>query len=204
MQLQSPLTLVTAALDGHVLTVLTRIDAWLTTPQIRASLSSFSDEGIRKVLRRLVEQGIVEAETVGRTSHYRLNRQHLAAAPLVALVDLDRELLRRLSAHVSAWHVAPIYASLFGSAAGGAMRPDSDIDIFLVSPDAADPDVWDQQTLELAGQVTLWTGNDARVLDMTESEVRHFGRDEPVVADIVAARHARFAGPPRWLGAAVG
>jgi len=42
------------------------------------------------------------------------------------------------------------------------------------------------------------------VLDMTESEVRHFGHDEPVVADIFAARHARFAGPPRWLGAAVG
>jgi predicted nucleotidyltransferase len=204
MQLHHPLAVVTPTLDGHLLEALARVDAWFTTSQLRHTAPSFSSEGIRRALRRLVEQGIVSVEVVGRTSQYRLNRDHLAAPSVIAMSELDSELIRRLGRAVSAWEVPPTYASLFGSAARSAMRPDSDIDLFVVYPDHADLDTWGEQTLHLARQVTLWTGNDARILDMAESEVTARRSEEPVLQDIAAARHGQFAGAPRWLATALG
>lgn len=203
MQLHHPLALITPTLDGHLLEVLARVDSWFTTSQLRHVLPSFSGEGIRRALRRLVEQGIVTVDVVGRTSQYRLNRDHLAAPLIVSLSELESELLRRLGEVTSGWMIPPTYASLFGSATRAAMRPDSDIDIFLVHPDDSDLDVWDRQTLDLARVVTLWTGNDARILDMAESEVTARRQDEPVLRDIAAVRRGQFAGTHRWLTTAL-
>ena len=73
---------------------------------------------------------------------------------------------------------------MFGSAANGTMTIDSDIDLFLLRPDHAVDEVWDEQVAELMTEVTRWTGNDARDLQFTESEIAGRDTDEPVLRDV--------------------
>ncbi len=132
MLLHRPLMAVTPTIDGDVLTVLARADATFTAPKVQRLLERHSVPGVRKVLNRLVEQGIVNADQAGRTLTYRLNRDHLAAAPIIELAHLDDALIERIRTAVATWDQAPLLVMLFGSAATGRMRIDSDIDVFVV------------------------------------------------------------------------
>lgn len=74
---------------------------------------------------------------------------------------------------------------LFGSAARGEMVVESDIDLFVVGDEEGDPEQWQQQLMGLADQVTAWTGNDTRVLDMSRGEVHEaIAEGEPLLATI--------------------
>src|ERR1700712_1208035 len=96
MELRRPLATVTPTLDGDVLGVLALHDITFTTGQLHRVLSRHSEEGIRKVLQRLVKQGVVESERVGHAYAYRLNREHLAAQHLIGLAQIPETLLNRL------------------------------------------------------------------------------------------------------------
>ena len=144
MQLNRPFATVTPTLDGDVLAVLALSDVTFTISQIGRSLTTASGEGIRKVLNRLTAQGVVLHDQVGRTNTYRLNTEHLAAGPILALSRLTATFLDHLEAHLTQWDEAPKYAAVFGSAATGRMTLDSDIDLFLVratSPEHVIPEV---------------------------------------------------------------
>jgi predicted nucleotidyltransferase len=199
MELNRPLATVTPTLDGDVLGVLAGFDGTFTTGQLHRVLGERSEEGIRKVLQRLVRQGVVHADRVGNAFAYRLNRDHLAAEHIIGLSDLREKLLERIESALAAWQVRPQYGAVFGSAARGSMVAESDIDLLLVRPDSVDEDRWALQVDGLAADVSRWTGNDARILEFTVAEVAARGRDEPVLADIlrdgltVAGRHAWLA-----------
>lgn len=175
----------TPTLDGDVLAALAAApDVTFTTGQVHRVLNRHSEEGIRKVLQRLSEQGTVLSTKVGNTFAYQLNPDHLAFAHVVGLANLFGELLRRLEDKLSGWAVPPVYAAAFGSAARGTMMNDSDIDLFLVRPDPAADEVWDEQVADLLTTVTRWTGNDARDLQFTESEIAGQLPYQPVLQDI--------------------
>src|SRR5690554_1976209 len=65
MQVQRPLATITPTLDGDVLAVLVGTDVAFTPGQVARMVPSASVEGIRKVLKRLAEQGIVTVDRVG-------------------------------------------------------------------------------------------------------------------------------------------
>jgi hypothetical protein len=208
MQLNRPFATVTPTLDGDVLAVLaTASTETFTISQIHRILTTASGEGIRKVLTRLSVQGVVLHSRVGRTDTYRLNTDHLAAAPILELSRLADELLDRIQARLKGWRERPKYAAVFGSAATGRMTLSSDIDLFLVrcSPPAPpdvphdDPGVWEQQVEQLTRSVAAWTGNDARVVEYTEDELRSaVGAGEPLLRD-VAKQGLTVAGSRAWL-----
>ncbi|MGE0218221.1 nucleotidyltransferase domain-containing protein [Mycolicibacterium sp.] len=197
MELNRPFATVTPTLDGDVLAVLAAHDGTFTTGQIHRVLNSFSEEGIRKVLARLVTQGVVLSERIGRTYAYRLNTAHLAAKPIVELARLFDTFLKRLEEELYEWQYRPVYAAVFGSAVHGTMNADSDVDLFLVRATGTPDDVWAQQVTELASTVTAWTGNDARVVEYTENELRS-ARNEPMVQDVLE-RGLTVAGSRVWL-----
>lgn len=185
MDLSRPLATITPTLDGDILTVLANQDVTFTTGRLRRVLARHSEEGIRKVLRRLARQGIVRSDRIGNAFAYRLNRDHLAAEHIIRLAQLKETLLRRLEARLASWQVPPLYAAVFGSAARGSMTADSDLDLLLIRPDEVDRGVWDHQVNELVADVTRWIGNDTRPLEFTYAELLDRGRYEPVLADVL-------------------
>lgn len=197
MELNRPFATVTPTLDGDVLAVLATHDATFTTGQIHRVLNKFSEEGIRKVLSRLVLQGVVLAERVGHTYAYRLNTAHLAAEPIVALAKLFNKFLTRLEEQLSGWDHRPAYAAVFGSAVRGTMTADSDVDLFLVRQNDTPLTEWEIQINELAAAVTAWTGNDARAVEYTVAELRS-GRTEPMVQEVLE-HGLTVAGSRAWL-----
>ena len=197
MQLNKPFATVTPTLDGDVLAVLATHDVTFTTGQVHRILKDFSEEGIRKVLTRLVEQGVVMADRVGNAFAYRLNTEHLAAEPIRALARLSNTFFNRLERHLENWQEQPAYGAVFGSVATGQMTLHSDVDILLVRKHDSTDSVWSRQVGELAIAVTAWTGNDARVVEYTEEELSKAGT-EPMVRDVVD-HGLTVAGSRAWL-----
>ncbi len=193
---------ITAALDGDLLAILARADQAFTGRQL-ARMAGASNEGARQALMRLVMQGIVQREPAGAAQLYRLNREHLAAPAVLALADLRSTLLDRLRSALSEWELAADHASLFGSVARGEERADSDLDICIVRPDAvaADDPAWRAQIATLEREVTRWTGNDTRVLEIAanddlsadaESVIDDILREEiPLTGEVSALRRLR-------------
>jgi len=184
MRTQRPLGVVTPTVDGDVLTVLARADDWFTVGELRTRIGGRSLEGIRRTLARLVEEGIVTSRSAGRTAIYRLNRSHLAAGAIMELARLDETLHERLVSTLESWKLRPGYAAMFGSAARGEMRAGSDLDLFLQRPEGP-PELWHDQVSALVRDARAWTGNDPRVLEMTEAELRGAAPAEPVLQSIV-------------------
>lgn len=178
---------VTATVDGDVLAVLANATASFTGRQVHQLAGRHSERGVRNALHRLVAQGIVTRERVGAADQFTFNRAHLAAVHIEGLAGLRRSFLDRVSASIGQWALQPLYAALFGSAATGRMRADSDIDVLIIRPDAIDPDssLWRDQVDGLAGDVTAWTGNDARILELSAAEVTTgLAGSEPVLVDV--------------------
>ena len=201
VDLSRPLTVVAPTVDADVLAVLANAEAEFTGRQVHQVAGRHSEKGVRNALHRLVGQGIVSARRAGKADLYCLNRHHLAAPHVVALAGLRHELLARISAELSRWVEAPVFAALFGSAATGRMRPDSDIDLLVVRPEMVDVEgpKWRRQLDGLSTEVTAWTGNDTRVLELGEAEVqRGLESDETVLADVRAEGIVLF-GPAAYL-----
>jgi predicted nucleotidyltransferase len=183
MMLESPLAVITPTVDGDVLAVLARAEASFTPPHVRALIGRHSVDGVRKALNRLVEHGIVDADRVGNAVSYRLNRDHLAAGPIIELANVRTALFDRIRDRVETWSLPARLVMLFGSAATATMRTDSDIDLFIVGDDDdVGSDAWQGQVGELEHVVSRWTGNDARVLEYGVCDLEHL--HDPVVDDI--------------------
>lgn len=183
MDLRQPMRVVTPTLDGDVLAVLARGDKAFSNGEIASAIPDVSREGVRKALRRLVEQGIVDSTRTGNALMYRLNRDHLAAPAVEALASLRQQLIERLRETVGDWTIAPVAAALFGSAGRGDGAASSDLDILVIRPKNVDVEAgkWREQLESLERVATRWTGNDARVLEYGDDDLAGRYRQEPVV-----------------------
>lgn len=188
MDFRHPLSVVTPTLDGDVLTVLARADTEFSGREVHRALGHSSHTGVRRCLERLVGVGIVLERSAGNALLYRLNRDHLAAPQVEALATLRLQLFERLRETVAAWKIRPALGAVFGSVARGEAGADSDLDIFLLRPAGIDQDdpVWRDQVIALEEAASAWTGNDARSLEYSQSELPRLRREEPVIAEIAA------------------
>lgn len=178
MNLQRPFQVVAPTLDGDVLTVLARADRSLTGRAIERETGS-SHGGVQRALAHLVAEGVIRRERAGGAYLYRLNRQHLAAPWIEGLAMLRTQLINRLRESLASWEIKPASGVLFGSAARDQAGPASDLDLLVIRPAGIDEDdeIWRDQVIALEQAVGAWTGNDARVLEYSETEL---GLDEPV------------------------
>jgi predicted nucleotidyltransferase len=185
MDLSAPLSTITPTLDGGVLQVLSATTSGCTAAEVHRRLGRGSDEGVRKVLTRLVHQGVVLVERPARYPFYRLNLEHVAVPHIAALTRVRGELLDRIRGEVAAWEVAPVHAGLFGSFARGTADSDSDIDVLLVSPatlDDREAATWLEQVSRLDRLLNAWTGNTPQVIDLTVDTLEYLARaSDPLV-----------------------
>lgn len=197
MDLEHPFGVVTPTVDGDVLGVLSGADAEFTSGDIHRIAGRPSPAGIRRTLDRLTDQGIVLRRPAGRAYLCRLNREHLAAPAILALAAQRSELLRRLGADVESWPQPPVFGAVFGSAARADHTTSSDLDLLLVAPADTDPARWEDACDRLAARATAWTGNDARILSLTEAQIRS-GADADLL-DSIGQDALGFIGDPGWL-----
>jgi predicted nucleotidyltransferase len=186
MDLSHPISTAIPSLDGPVLAVLAGTTQPLTGRRVHSLVGAGSETGVRKVLHRLADTGLVVAVDVGASTVYTLNRDHIAAAAVQELASLRELLFERLRVSIGSWAVAAVHASVFGSAARGDGALSSDIDILLISADETDPEdpVWADQVSELADGVYRWTGNHAQVYGLTATQLQdHFAAAEPIVEE---------------------
>lgn len=185
MDLNRPLRVITPTVDADVLGALAQADMWFTPARLHRTIDRHSVDGVRRSLHRLARQGVVLTEHGGSAILYRLNRDHLAAKWIIGLAGLKWQFIDQLKAMLHEWNPAPAFGALFGSAASGTMTELSDIDLLLVQPNDAEDEAWLAAVSELQREAARWTGNDIRVLDMTESHLRAHAREEPVVRDVL-------------------
>ena len=127
-----------------------------------------SEAGVRKVLGRLVEQGLVHVSEAGASLLYVANRDHVAWPAVESLATLRRLLFDRIGAAITGWEIKPLHASVFGSTARGDGDTRSDIDLFVIRParTAEDSEPWASQIYSLRAAVANWTGNPCQVLQL--------------------------------------
>lgn len=181
MDLSRPHSAVCPTLDTAVLTVLAGTTRRLTGREVARLAGRRSHRGVTLALDRLVEHGLVDREEAGSALLYTLNRDHLAAPAVEILADMPAELIRRLRHAIDEWKIAPVHASLFGSAARGDGDTESDIDLFLTRPTAVseeDPR-WRDQVHRLAADIRRWTGNHGAIVQVAEDEIERLVREQP-------------------------
>lgn len=185
MDLSNPFAAIAPTLDAGVLQVLAATTAPMTAAEVHRRMDRGSDEGVRRVLGRLVRQGIVERESPARYPLYRLNRDHVAAPLIVSLGLLRSSVFDRIKDAIEAWEVRPRHASLFGSFARGEADEESDIDVLVVRPSGlqgARLQQWVEQVDRFAQGLRRATGNTVQVLDPTPATLSTMlSRQDPLL-----------------------
>jgi hypothetical protein len=185
VDLHDPARAVLAPATSAVLRVLVMApDARFTMREL-ASVAGVSHNATQTVVHRLGEHGLILTTPVGRAVLCSFNRAHLAADALASLVTLRARLLQVLAEEVGAWSMAPVHASLYGSAARGDGTTASDLDLLVVRPDLLDAgaeEAWEDQLGASSGRLRLATGNPVNYLDMTPEGLQEAARTgEPIV-----------------------
>lgn len=185
MDLRSPLRAILPSLDGPALRALAGTTRPLTVFDVHRLAATGSVAGLRKVLERLAAEGVVEVDRRPNASYYTANRQHLAWPAVEILVSLRSAMIAFLKEEVANLPIAPLHASLFGSAARGDGNAESDIDILFIKPVTADRDAerWDEQLDALRAHVRVATGNACQPFDISmERLAEHVRAGDPLVS----------------------
>jgi len=197
MDLSSPISSVIPGGRGLVLAVLARTMEPLSGRRI-AELAGdrVAKTRVNALLNELVASGVVLADEKPPAVLYRLNRGHLAAAAVEALATMRERLITGLREAIGGWDPAVATAWLFGSVARGGGGVESDVDIAVVRPDAVDPDDarWRDQLVSLGDLILRQTGNDASVIEYSETEVAGLVATDQRIVGSIRAEGIHLAG----------
>jgi predicted nucleotidyltransferase len=182
MDLGSPVLDVAPAVRGALLQALARLEQPVTRRRLAAA-AGVAPGNASAVIEELIRAGLVSETVAGRSSMVVLNRDHLAAGPVLALAGLRGELIRRLRERLSAWPELD-GAWLFGSVARGDADRNSDVDVLIVADDLQSDDLHERLS-RLQADVRSWTGNDVQLVEHSPSSWRKLVRAKsPIVEQI--------------------
>jgi hypothetical protein len=203
MDLSHPIASVIPSAHGAVLAVLARSGQPLTGRTV-ASLTAgqVSSTRTKGVLADLATAGIVTCEPAPPANLYALNPDHVAYDAIMALSSLSEHLHKRMADAVGEWELPPTAVWLFGSGARQDGTPHSDLDVLVVRPDAVDADdhIWNKQVGGLSASASAWSGNDCRILELSDSEIIDWtARDERLIRDLRVDAVALWGAHPTAL-----
>ena len=185
MNLSMPVEAVVPTLDGPVLLALAKLTGPVTGRQVHQLAGVGSEAGVRKVLARLVRQGLVRQSPAGGAYLYAINREHLAWPAVELLAGMRGQLLAHLRREFGEWDPRARCAALFGSAARGDGDVDSDIDILVIRQRrvVSDDEAWQTQLDRLREGVSAWTGNPCQIYEIGSDELeQHIAARDPMIA----------------------
>ena len=198
MDLGSPVLDVAPSVRGALLQALARLEQPVTRRRLAAA-AGVAPGNASAVIEELIQAGLVSETVAGRSSMVVLNRDHLAAGPVLALAGLRGELIRRLRERLSAWPELN-GAWLFGSVARGDADSDSDVDLLIVADDLQSHDLHERLS-RLQADVRSWTGNDLQLVEHSPSSWRKLVRAKnPLVEQIRLDGIALASGSASLLG----
>jgi predicted nucleotidyltransferase len=144
----------------------------------------------------MVDHGLVHRLDAGNVSLYSLNGEHLLAPAVSQMTNANAELIRRMREQIATWTIAPIHASLFGSAARGDGDSASDIDILIVRPLPVETDdtKWRAQIDEMADLILRWSGNQAGIAEISEDELPRLREERAAIVRQVQEDAVDLAG----------
>ncbi len=186
MDLQNPLRTVAPTVESDVLAVLAQTQRPLTGAAIER-LAGRSHAQVLDVLRRLVKNGLVDANRVGNAFQYQINRDHVLAPGVEQMLSGAEEVEVRLREFVAKCAPVPDAVVLFGSFARRDGDSDSDIDVLVIRPKSVHTDdpQWADVRLGIATHLERWSGNRCQVVELSVSELRKaMLRREPLVESL--------------------
>lgn len=196
MNIGAPYRILETAGDSEVLRVLAGTTGSLSARQVARLVRSGSRPTALRSLNRLAALGVLDAEEVGRSHMFRLNRQHLAVPALEQLLALRERMLATIRDEVEALEPAPRAAGLFGSTARGDGDADSDIDLLLVHEGQEPPELWEERVATLSAALERRIGNQVSVHQIPESRLSEMRKDPPPIARELRRDYLPLIGPP--------
>jgi predicted nucleotidyltransferase len=187
---------VTPSLDATVLQVLAATTSPSTGGEVARRTAHGSREGVRRVLARLVSQGVVLADARAGVTLYSLNREHVLADPIIQITRARSAIIDRITHRLSQWEPTPRHASLFGSFARGDADNDSDIDVLVVLSDTGEDDVGVSEAAadDLSQAIRRWTGNHAHIVTTRTSVIADMRESRDPLLDSWRADHVHLWG----------
>ena len=170
MRLQNPLGALCPTLESEILLALAQEDGLTPGQLVRSKGIGGSVSGARKCLERLTSGGLVRERSIGNRREYSLNKDHLLAEVVTRAVNARAQFLSQLQSRIAQWTTNPVQVTLFGSAARGDMRDESDIDLLVIVEDDPDDEFFEDLN-DRAIHANALTGNDVRPLVYEISEV---------------------------------
>ncbi|OIQ79621.1 hypothetical protein GALL_386370 [mine drainage metagenome] len=201
MNLSKPLTSLIPTLEGEVLTVLAGAQISFSGLQVQKIIGKYTPRGVRDALQRLCVQGIVTRRPAGAADLYELNPTHIMTKYIKSLVDLRSEFLELLKKEVSAWDIPPLCGAVFGSTVRSDMKPESDIDLFIVRPSTVEFGLgtWREQLAHLSRKIGEWTGNSAQIFELNEEGIANELTSKGGVLYSIIDQGILFYGPSNYL-----
>ena len=201
MNPSNPLNSITPTVAADLLYVLARSQVPLTGYAIEQAAGR-AHAGVLKELARLVQEGILGSEVVGNATRYWLDREHLLAGPLVEAAGAMDRLENRIAILAAQMQPAPVAVLLFGSFARRDGNSSSDVDLFVVRPEAvaADDPLWLRSRTALARGAEAASGNPCQMMDGTPAQLTEGAvAGEELVASLQADAVCLFGSAPASL-----
>jgi hypothetical protein len=166
-----PIEAVIPGAQGRLLAALARISAPVTL-RTAAELAGVSPAQCSQLFGALVDLGIVEREDVPPAAHFRLVRDHVAATPLLELLEAEARFLAELRRTASRIQPKPVSVVAFGSLVRGQAGVGSDVDVLMVRTSQVDGDdaAWRQSVAAWVTSGERMSGNPVNLLEVDDAE----------------------------------
>jgi predicted nucleotidyltransferase len=185
VDLGSPLSDVVPGARGQVLATLADLQESVTVRAL-ARAAGVAPQTALSVVNDLAAAGLVRTQRAGQAQLVCLNRTHVLAQPLIALLRTRDRLTEMLMAEFAGW-AGLAGAWLFGPAARPGGDRGSAIDLLLVASTSTELPAWGEATGRLVHQVQSWTGNRVQLVEHSRGSFALLIRGaSPLVATIRA------------------
>jgi predicted nucleotidyltransferase len=185
VDLGSPFSDVVPGARGQVLATLADLQESVTVRAL-ARAAGVAPQTALSVVNDLAAAGLVRTQRAGQAQLVCLNRTHVLAQPLIALLRTRDRLTEMLMAEFAGW-AGLAGAWLFGPAARPGGDRGSAIDLLLVASTSTELPAWGEATGRLVHQVQSWTGNRVQLVEHSRGSFALLIRGaSPLVATIRA------------------